>query len=254
MLEEYRNKLYDLDPQDLSKGYVSEPDGRRYRCMFCEAVFEEGEVYPFEKKMLLAERAVREHIRRSHGEVFDLLVELGKQHTGLSDIQQTVLNGLYHGKTDKQIAQELGGKSASTVRNHRFQLRKRKKEAKLFLALMQLAEQRESQENVFVEFHADLPTQDERAIVTKPEEQKLIDKYFEPGPQMKLKRFPAKQKAKLVILNRISEQFWRDKRYGEQEINEILAAIYDDFVMVRRYLIDYRFLDRTPDGREYWIK
>ncbi len=254
MLEEFRKKLYDADPTDLANGYLFEENKQRYRCMFCEMTFENGRVYPVDEQLLLAEKAIRAHIRQAHGDVFESLLGLGKQHTGLSEIQQTVLLGLFHGESDKQIAHALGGKSVSTVRNHRFQLRKRKKEAKLLLALMELIERREPQAETFVEFHADLPTQDERAIVTKPEERKLIDKYFAPGPELKLSTFPRKQKAKLVILNRISERFSRGRRYSEPEVNDILAAIYDDFVMVRRYLIDYMFLDRTPDGREYWIK
>jgi hypothetical protein len=42
--------------------------------------------------------------------------------------------------------------------------------------------------------------------------------------------------------------------YAEKEINEILKAIYEDYVMLRRYLIEYGFIDRKSDGSEYWLK
>ncbi|MBJ6950597.1 DUF2087 domain-containing protein, partial [Vibrio cholerae] len=29
---------------------------------------------------------------------------------------------------------------------------------------------------------------------------------------------------------------------------------YPDFVTLRRYLIEYGFLDRTDDGSQYWVK
>jgi hypothetical protein len=30
--------------------------------------------------------------------------------------------------------------------------------------------------------------------------------------------------------------------------------VYDDYVTVRRYLIEYGFLDRKDDGSQYWLK
>ncbi len=34
----------------------------------------------------------------------------------------------------------------------------------------------------------------------------------------------------------------------------ILKPIYHDYVMIRRYLIEYGFLDRHRDGSAYWVK
>jgi hypothetical protein len=56
-----------------------------------------------------------------------------------------------------------------------------------------------------------------------------------------------------VILQTIAAVFERNKTYSEREINAILAEIYDDYVTLRRYLIDYGFLGRTAGGREYWL-
>lgn len=37
------------------------------------------------------------------------------------------------------------------------------------------------------------------------------------------------------------------------EVNEILRPVYDDFVLLRRYLIDYKFLTREKDGSCYYV-
>jgi len=57
-----------------------------------------------------------------------------------------------------------------------------------------------------------------------------------------------------VILREIIKRFQNDRIYTEKEVNEILKAIYDDYVTLRRYLIEYGFLDRKLDGNQYWIK
>ena len=43
--------------------------------------------------------------------------------------------------THRLIAAKLGGRSASTIRNHRFQLRKRRREARAFLAIMEILDE-----------------------------------------------------------------------------------------------------------------
>jgi hypothetical protein len=42
------------------------------------------------------------------------------------------------------------------------------------------------------------------------------------------------------------ELFVRGRRYSERDVNELLAGAFDDYVTIRRYLIDYGFLDRKP--------
>lgn len=45
-------------------------------------------------------------------------------------------------------------------------------------------------------------------------------------------------------------EFGRD--YPEKEVNEVLAAVYDDYAILRRYLVDTGRLERDPYGRHYW--
>lgn len=51
----------------------------------------------------------------------------------------------------------------------------------------------------------------------------------------------------------IATLFDENKKYSEVEVNEILKPVYDDFVLLRRYLIDYKFLTREKDGSCYYV-
>lgn len=90
--------------------------------------------------------------------------------------------------------------------------------------------------------------------ITDQEREQILKNAFASFEPLKLKVFPAKEKRKFVVLMKIVEQFQPERRYAEKEINEILKGIYEDFALIRRYLIDYHLLERTKDGREYWRK
>jgi hypothetical protein len=237
---------------DLERGYVRLDDQGFYRCLFCDASYEDGLIYPIADRLVVAERAVQAHLVEAHGGAAGALLALGKTHTGLSDIQTKILEELFAGSSDREIARKLGGKSASTVRNHRFHLRRQAREARVFLALMNLLEKTHSGSQSFLDFQADIPVQDERVIVTTDEAKEIAAKLFLPGEQLRLRRLPRKQKEMLVALNRLAQLFAREQVYSEKEVNRILASAYEDHVTLRRYLVDYRFLDRKPDGSAYW--
>ncbi len=103
-----------------------------------------------------------------------------------------------------------------------------------------------------MDFHARMPAPDERSSVTVDEAEALLDKYFEGPERSSLPRFPKKQKHKLVILRHLASKLEPGRRYSEREINELLGAFNADFATLRRYLIEYRFLDRVADGSAYW--
>lgn len=68
-----------------------------------------------------------------------------------------------------------------------------------------------------------------------------------------IKQMPAKEKRKYILLGMICHLFKPKTFYSEQEVNDILKDVYSDFVSIRRYLVDYKFLDRTLDGKQYWL-
>lgn len=49
-------------------------------------------------------------------------------------------------------------------------------------------------------------------------------------------------------------RFELSRKYTEKEVNQILKEANPDYVTLRRYLIDYGFLDRYNDGSSYWVK
>ena len=63
-----------------------------------------------------------------------------------------------------------------------------------------------------------------------------------------------KAKEQIVVLRRVLRSFAPDLRYQEKEVNEILGRSYGDYVLLRRLLVDYGFLDRKRDGSEYWVR
>jgi hypothetical protein len=56
------------------------------------------------------------------------------------------------------------------------------------------------------------------------------------------------------VLREVARRFETERFYNEKEVNELLKTVYDDFVTLRRYLIEYGFMDRKPDGSQYWLK
>ena len=70
---------------------------------------------------------------------------------------------------------------------------------------------------------------------------------------LRVKVFPSKEKRKYILLGMISLLFESGKHYTESEVNDILIEVYEDFASVRRYLIEYKFLDRTLNGSDYWL-
>ena len=69
----------------------------------------------------------------------------------------------------------------------------------------------------------------------------------------KLTAFPAKRKMKLYALLYLAQKIPADTDYTEREINDLLLDwhTFADPATLRRELYDYRFLDRSRDGKVY---
>lgn len=63
---------------------------------------------------------------------------------------------------------------------------------------------------------------------------------------------PVKQDRKLQLLEFLVQSFEFERRYTEPEVNEILERFYDDYIYLRRLLIEFRLLGRDPSGSSYW--
>jgi hypothetical protein len=90
--------------------------------------------------------------------------------------------------------------------------------------------------------------------ITDKEYMETILEYFIEGPDGPIISFPGKEKKKFIILQHIVSRFKSGRRYKEKEVNVQLEQVYADYVTLRRYLIEYKLMDREPDGSAYWIK
>ena len=61
---------------------------------------------------------------------------------------------------------------------------------------------------------------------------------------------PAKLSKRLVLLDHVARLFEPGLRYPEPVVNRRLRQVYDDYVTLRRYLVDAGFLSRA-EGL-YW--
>lgn len=85
----------------------------------------------------------------------------------------------------------------------------------------------------------------------KAQEEKIIRSFFSSQSPLKLKQMPSKIAKAKVVAERVAREFEQEKVYSEQEINTVLKGIYPDYATLRRTLIDFGFLTRSSDGREY---
>ncbi|WP_028402641.1 DUF2087 domain-containing protein [Ectobacillus panaciterrae] len=238
--------------EELKRGYMQEAD--HYICLLCGEKIEKGIIYPDDGILYEAEKYMRVHIENVHQSVFEYLIQLDKKLTGLTDHQNRLLRLFHQGKSDAEVQKEMGIGSASTIRNHRFVLKEKERQAKMFLAMMELLKEKDQHAPTFLPPHKTARMVDDRYNVTQEEKEEIVKKYFPEGKDGPLKTFPPKEKQKLVVLREIAKRLTSERTYEEKEINQILKAVYHDYVILRRYLIEYGFLDRKSDGSQYWLK
>lgn len=225
-----------------------------FDCLHCNESRRQGHIYPVGDDLLDAEEAIRRHVQSAHGSPFEALLALGKKGTGLSDTQRSLLGWFHAGLGDREIQPLAGDISLSTVRNHRFTLREKARQARAFVAMMELIESGAADAgSSFIEIPGSKRADDERFAITRAEFAKIVHAHFPDGPDGRLDRMPKKEKHKIIVMIQVLKRLAAGRRYTNREMDEILSEASDDHVTLRRYLVDYGFLDRTPDGREYWL-
>lgn len=65
----------------------------------------------------------------------------------------------------------------------------------------------------------------------------------------RLETMPSRAGDRLAVLTYIAGRFDEDRRYGEDEVNRLLARVNDDFATLRRFLVDAHLL--TRERNEY---
>lgn len=71
----------------------------------------------------------------------------------------------------------------------------------------------------------------------------------------KIKVWPKRKDDKKTVVEYLSSKFENGKIYSEKEVNEIILSwhTFNDHTLLRRELIEQKFLTRTPDCKEYKV-
>ncbi|WP_459480827.1 DUF2087 domain-containing protein [Clostridium saccharoperbutylacetonicum] len=240
---------------EVKKGYIETEND--YRCIICEEAYEKGRIFEVNSKLYDARKAAELHIQEKHGSMLEYLLRMNSNFTGVSEVQRELITLIAQGLTDKEIAAELGV-AQSTIRNHRFKLREKEKQAKLFLAMMDLLSKNTNKKinkldkGIICDPHKTATTIDDRFNITDEEKLNVINTYIDENKA--LKSYPAKEKKKIIVLEEISKNFTNGKTYSEKEINRIIERVYEDYATIRRALIEYGFIERAKDCSSYWLK
>lgn len=252
---EYKHYVWNYSVEEIVLGYKECKDS--YLCTLCGKEFKKGLIFSMHEKLYDAFGAVNEHHISEHGFTVDYILNQESSLSGISDVQQQILKLMSEAKDDKTIAQIIGI-AQSTVRNHRFKLREKEKQTKIFLALMQSLEDKtnrsisQADSGIIEEIHQSATMIDDRYNITNDDREKTIKAYMKENGA--LNQFPAKEKKKIILLKEIMKNFKSDQEYQEDEVNKILVRIYSDFPTLRRALIEYGFLERSADCSVYRVK
>ncbi|GAA0076769.1 DUF2087 domain-containing protein [Clostridium sp. CTA-5] len=255
MNENNKELFWDATIEEVKRGYIEGDES--YKCIICEEEFTKGRIYEIDSMLYDAKKATELHIEKSHGSSLEYLLEMNNTFTGISEVQRELLVLIASGLTDKEIAVKLGV-AHSTIRNHRYKLREKEKQARLFLAMMELISSGTKKKinkldtESLCDAHKTATTIDDRYNITDKERESTIKNYMDENGA--IKTYPAKEKKKIIILGEVVKNFSKGKKYSEKEINRILKRIYEDYASIRRALIEYGFIERSNDCSSYWIK
>jgi predicted transcriptional regulator len=83
-------------------------------------------------------------------------------------------------------------------------------------------------------------------------DRKVLRTYLDPGGR--IKAFPVQRKKELAILRHVARVFEPGRRYSEKEVNATLRRFSDDTARLRRYLVEFGFMNRQGGGGEYWVE
>lgn len=256
-IDEAKNneEFWNASVDEIKKGYIENDE--EIKCLICGETFTVGRIYNINSELYDAKKAAELHIEEKHVSMLDYILNMNSSFSGISEVQRQLISLFAEGISDKDIANKLGV-AQSTVRNHRFKLREKEKQAKLFLAMMELLAKNTNKKisnldnGTLCDAHKTATTLDDRFNITDEEKLQVMKNYM--NEDGSLKSYPSKEKKKIIILTEIMKNFKKDVTYSEKEINKILNRIYEDHATLRRALIEYGFLERSKDCASYWVK
>lgn len=81
-----------------------------------------------------------------------------------------------------------------------------------------------------------------------PDQARVLRNFFDGE---RLRSIPAKRKARVAVLLELLRRFEPGRRYAEREVNDLLRRAHPDVAVLRRELVDYRYLRRARNV--YWV-
>ncbi|MGL4762271.1 MAG: DUF2087 domain-containing protein [Sarcina sp.] len=247
--------LWESSIDEIKKGYSE--NEKEFTCIFCETSFEKGRIFKKEENFYDAEKTTEMHVKEKHNSSLGYLLNMNSDFIGISEIHREVIKLMAQGFSDKEISTKLGI-AQSTIRNHRFKLREKEKQARLFLAIMESLSDITSKKinvlesEVITDPHKTAKAIDDRYNITDKEREATIKTHMDETKA--LKSYPTKAKKKIIILGEIVKNFSVGRTYTEKEINIELKRIFADYATLRRALIEYGFIERSNDCSKYWVK
>lgn len=255
MNENNKELFWDANIEEVKKGYIELEES--YKCIICEEEFTKGRIYEIDSMLYDSRKAIELHILEKHGSTLEYLLEMNPAFIGVSEVQRELLLLMASGLSDKEMSIKLGV-AQSTIRNHRYKLREKEKQARLFLAMMELITSNTKKKvnkldkDSLCDAHKTATTLDDRYNITDKERENTIKTYIDENGA--IKTFPSKEKKKLIVLSEVVKNFSKGKKYSEKEVNRILQRVYEDYATIRRALIEYGFVERSNDCSRYWVK
>ena len=80
-------------------------------------------------------------------------------------------------------------------------------------------------------------TPDEKVLYTFVQDDRIIN-------------LPARDQKRDIVLGWLAEKIDPDRRFTEKELNEVLTRYHPDYATLRRYLVDYQYMQR--ENQVYW--
>lgn len=229
--------------EEIKRGFIE--DTNRYTCLMCGERFEKGEIFAVHGHLYEAYKTLLLHIQQQHGSMQDYLLKTRAQHLGISDLQLQLLNFFASGMSDKEIAEKLGV-SSSTIRNHRYKLRERERQNRMFLALM------ESLDDNSLKGRQQCEEKETVYAISDKEKKRVLEHYM--TEEGKLKAYPSLERNKRIILEEAVKHFLPDRQYTEDEVKSILETVGEDYKFLRDEMLTYDYLERAHKGDIYWAK
>ena len=91
-----------------------------------------------------------------------------------------------------------------------------------------------------------------QVTVTEAERAAICRSLVASEQPLRLRSYSYKAKKRQVLLERIAAELEPNRHYPEPELNALLKAIWPDYALLRRDLVDFGYLHRTTDCTAYW--